>query len=404
MDLWCLERLPSFPTVRRDDALLKPIRLPNCTHRFTVNGLNLERFLNTMQKEEIPLLYALRSSLHAMSCLCYSADLPAVCAIAKEKGWRIEEICPQGFSSVWAWLRRRPGVPAGAAIALVLIFLLSGMIWKVEIDGAGAYQAEIASYLAETGCVAGTARSSIDVKELERKLTYRYPDIAWFHVYVSGMTLVVNASSGVPMPALPASQPGDVVAQQGGIVESIRVYAGTALVRAGDVVQAGQVLIEGTERSADQQVVPVRAQGVVMARCWQAYTVEMPLYEVESTETGNETEQLCIRTPFGTWPAIRTPEYLAYNTYIEMLPLGGAFAPAAAQRVIMREVSMQYRSRNAEDVRKEAGEAALKHLKNSLNGDEIIDKWVDYCMIENETLALSATAEWLMDISGGSPP
>ena len=36
-------------------------------------------------------------------------------------------------------------------------------------------------------------------------------------------------------------------------------------------------------------------------------------------------------------------------------------------------------------------------------GYEIIDKWVDYCMIEDDTLAATATAEWLMDIAGQAP-
>ena len=39
----------------------------------------------------------------------------------------------------------------------------------------------------------------------------------------------------------------------------------------------------------------------------------------------------------------------------------------------------------------------------SAYGYEIIDKWVDYCMIEDDTLAATATAEWLMDIAGPAP-
>ena len=55
------------------------------------------------------------------------------------------------------------------------------------------------------------------------------------------------------------------------------------------------------------------------------------------------------------------------------------------------------------EVRTEAGQAALDRLKTLLYGYEIIDKWVDYCMIEDDTLAATATAEWLMDIAGQAP-
>ena len=62
---------------------------------------------------------------------------------------------------------------------------------------------------------------------------------------------------------------------------------------------------------------------------------------------------------------------------------------------------MQYKLRDWQSVCQEAEKAAVEQLKSALFGYEIIDKWVDYCMIEGETLAATAAAEWLMDI--GSP-
>ena len=54
-------------------------------------------------------------------------------------------------------------------------------------------------------------------------------------------------------------------------------------------------------------------------------------------------------------------------------------------------------------MRAEAAEAALERLKTMLYGYEIIDKWVDYCMIGDDIVAATATAEWLMDIAGDGP-
>ena len=65
---------------------------------------------------------------------------------------------------------------------------------------------------------------------------------------------------------------------------------------------------------------------------------------------------------------------------------------------------MEAAPRNVNQVRKEACEAALNQLKTALFGDEIIDKWVDYCMIEDDTLAATATAERLVDIGEPASP
>ena len=384
---------------------VKSLRFPLCTHRFALSGLNLERFMNTAKKAGIPLLSVKRRDQRTLVCECYSADLPGLNRLAQEKGWRLQDTRPLGLSALLGALRRRPGIPIGLALAVALAIGLSQFVWRVEVHGAGAYQAEIASYLAEAGCKPGVPRARLDAQALESALTRRYPAIAWFHVYVYNITLVVDVTQGVPMPELPSAEPGDVVAQRGGIVDSVRVYAGTAAVKPGDVVRKGQVLIRGVERAADEQYAAVHARGVVMARCWQSNTVRMPLRDVKSAETGRETSQTQLCTPWYSLPRqLDSPDFLAYNTYVSTTPLVGCFFPVFVKNVVRREVSLEYVARSQDEVRREAADAAMLKLKTALYGYEIIDKWVDYCMIEGDTLAATATAEWLMDIGGDSPP
>lgn len=379
-------------------------RLPFVTCRFTLTGLNLERFMNTLQKEGVPLLSARRTGARTLECACYLRDLPHVKQLAGEKGWRVQRARPAQLAALWAALKKRPGALLGAALAMAAALVLSQFVWRVEINGAGPYRADIAAYLQEAGYVPGARRDALDTSALERNLTLRYPEVAWFHAYVSNVTLVVDVTRGVPMPELPSAQPGDVVALRDGIVDSVRVYAGTAAVQAGDAVRAGQVLIRGEERGADGATVPVAARGAVIARCWLEHTVEMSLLEIQSEETGREAAVQQIVTPWFSLPAApETPDFLASNAYITQTPVVGCFFPVWRKTTVLREVSLEYARRPEAEVRAEAGDAALGRLKTLLYGYEIIDKWVDYCMIEDDTLAATATAEWLMDIAGQAP-
>jgi len=381
------------------------MRLPLFTHRFLLNGLNLERFMNLMQQKEIPLLDIHRQDGRTLVCECYSADLPAISALADEKGWRMEVLRPLGLSAFVLRLKKRPGIPIGIALMLICMLVLSQFVWRVDVQKAGVYEADIVSFLQESGYHAGVRRKSVNAKALESALTYRYPQIAWFHAYVTNMTLVVEVSEGVPMPEKADEETGDLIADRNGIIQSIRVFAGTPAVEPGDVVQKGDVLIRGTERSRDEQQTAVRADGVVLARCWDSFTVTMPLTEIRSTETGREHRSMRIHTPWFDWPsATEQPDFLASNLYITQTPVAGAFFPVFLQTLTYREASMEYVPRDAEQVKKEASEAALKLLKNALFGDEIIDKWVDYCMIEDDTLAATATAERLVDIGEFASP
>ena len=62
------------------------MRLPLFTHRFRLNGLNLERFMNLIKQREIPLVSLRRQDARTLVCECYSADLPAISALAQGKG------------------------------------------------------------------------------------------------------------------------------------------------------------------------------------------------------------------------------------------------------------------------------------------------------------------------------
>ena len=386
---------------------MKHVKMPRLsffTYRFTVTGLNLERFLNLLSKEEIPLPQVRRTDGRTLQCRCYTADLNRISSIANQKGWRIQTLRPCGLSAAAAFLKKRPGIPIGAALALLLLFTLSGFIWRIDLHNAGPYEADLAAYLAQNGLRPGVRRSAVDVQALERDLLYRYPHVAWMHVYVSNVTLVVDVSRGVPLPES-EQQPSHLYAMRDGVVDSLRVFAGTAAVKPGDTVRRGQLLIRGEERGSDGETVPVHARGVVTARCWHSETVFIPLWEILSTETGRETLYTRICTPwFSVPPAPESAEYLASNIYMEELPVVGCFFPVRYQRIIQRETALEYRLRDPAAVRAEALQAADERLKNALYGNEIIDKWVDYCMIEDESVSAKVTAEWLTDIGGTKPP
>ena len=78
--------------------------------------------------------------------------------------------------------------------------------------------------------------------------------------------------------------------------------------------------------------------------------------------------------------------------------MGGVFFPLQRETVIYREVSLEYALPDQQQLLRETRAAAEKRLKEALRGYEIIDKWEDYCMIEDEKLSVSMTGEWLMDI------
>lgn len=389
-------------------AIFRRLPLPDCLHhQFTLTGLNLERFLNTLQKEQITLVSARRLDHRTLRCVCRSSDVERISSLVQEKGWRMEKTAPVGIGArIRHWLSR-PGLIIGLLLAAVLLAVTMRFVWVIRIVDAGAYQADMAAYLSEEGIKPGIHKEKVDAATLALLLQRRYPEVAWFRVYVNNVTLVVECTQGVPTPALPQQEPCHLVAARDGVVQSVQVYAGTAMVRPGDLVRKGQILIRGEERSADGEMLPVAARGQVVARCWQEETVRLPLRETISQETGRNQAAYQLCTPWLCWPeTLETPEYLTYQLYLTDTPLGGCFFPVWQRRVEYREVALTNGQRPAAEVEQEAKVAAEKKLRQTLRGYVLLEQWMETRMGEDGYVYATASGEYLADLlldSEGQP-
>lgn len=389
-------------------AMLHRLPLPDCLHhQFTLTGLNLERFLNTLQKEQITLVSARRLDHRTLRCVCRSSDVERIAALVQEKGWRMEKTAPVGIGArIRHWLTR-PGLLIGLVLAAVLLAVAMRYVWVIRIVDAGPYQADMAAYLSEEGIKPGIPKEKVDAATLALWLQRRYPEVAWFRVYVNNVTLVVECTQGVPAPALPQQDPGHLLAARDGVVQSVQVYAGTAMVRPGDLVRKGQVLIRGEERGADGEMVPVAARGRVVARCWQAETVRLPLQETISQETGRNQAAYQLCTPWLCWPeTLETPAYLTYQLYLTDTPLVGCFFPVWQRRVEYREVALSNGQRPLAQVEQEAKTAAEKKLRQTLRGYVLVEQWMETRMGEDGYVYATASGEYLADLlldSDGQP-
>lgn len=381
-------------------TLLRRLPLPDFLHhQFTVTGLNLERFLNTMQKEQIALVSARRLDHRTLHCVCLSSDLEGISVIAAEKGWRMEHAAPVGIGARIRRCLSRPGLVIGLLLAIILLAVAMRFVWVIRIVDAGAYQADISAYLSEEGFRPGMAKTDVDAKMLTLLLQRRYPGVAWFRVYVNNVTLVVECTQGVPPPALTPSDPSHLVAARDGVVQSVQVFAGTAMVRPGELVRKGQVLICGEERGADGEMLPVAARGQVVARCWHTESVRFSLQETLSEETGRSSraQQLC--TPWLCWPEIlERPDYLTYQICLTDTPLGGCFFPIWWRQAEFREVALHYGQRSTAEVEGEAKAAALEKLRQSLRGYAIAEHWTETRVGEDGYVYATASGEYLSDL------
>ena len=372
---------------------------------FTVEGLNTERFIRQAGGQGVRLTGLRRPAPRKVSAEAAEDDLPALQELALRGGWKLTIGARRGAGRAADWLRARWVLAAAAAIAGAALLAASRVMWRIEIVDAGTYDADIRIALTELGVTVPALRSQVDIGALRDALEWRYPRIAWFECGWRGSTLVVRPVEGV-LPRTDSDSDGacDVVASRDGVVQTVVTKAGTPVVKAGDIVRAGDVLIKGEERTSDGAVRPVAARGSVIARVWEGASVRMPATETVTIYTGEEQTVWTIRTPwFDLWPMGESP-YAQYDTAVSQMPFGGIFLPMTLHVETRMEAQCTTRMRDMDDLEADAYEAAVRKLHEKVGFEEsLIDIWGNCSMIDSENVLSVAIGEMRVEIGTRAP-
>lgn len=144
--------------------------------------------------------------------------------------------------------RSRKWFAAGVPICLVLMYLLSLHIWDIDFDGNSYFTDELLrKTLMEAGYDTGIRKSQIICDDLEMMLRETYPEITWVSAQISGTRLYIQIreNTGILTMDQTKAEPCNLVASHDGVITEIITRSGTPLVKAGDKVTTGQVLVSG---------------------------------------------------------------------------------------------------------------------------------------------------------------
>lgn len=265
-----------------------------------VEGLVLEKLLDRAVESGISFLSIARRSPHDMELWLDDRNARRFLALAERFSYRAVVLERRGSSAVRVRMRARWSVLVGLCVAVLMLWAFSTRIWRIDIEVEESRHAPIASIetaLQELGIVPGVAKEAIDADTLEAQL---YERTGRFFVYwrKSARGAPVGDGGGeIPAPdTFDLEADRDLVAAYDGIVVSVNAMAGTARVKPGDCVTAGQVLIAGEERLSAEKTGGVCALGEVVARTWSEGTAQAELYVEKRTYTGQKQRRQRVGT------------------------------------------------------------------------------------------------------------
>ncbi|MBO4323329.1 MAG: sporulation protein YqfD [Clostridia bacterium] len=220
--------------------------------RYEVKGCKTEYLLEWLHAENVKIYGAFHTE-NGIILTIEDKDCEKLFAISSNMCYNIKKIGYKGKFAPLKILCEKCGLAIGGIAFIVAAALADGVITDVDYRGEAAYfKKEIDAVLFSSGA-GRLAVSEGDLKEAEREILVSSDEISFVTVKKSGHRLIVEAYRAKEEPPLKNLKKSVIVATLKGVVGKITVLGGRALVKEGDEVDVGDVLIDGRYSHADRE-------------------------------------------------------------------------------------------------------------------------------------------------------
>lgn len=207
-------------------------------------GVYPEKVLNLCAKNGIS-IWSAKYKKEKICCKLLAGDFKALRKILRKSGIRTHIKRKTGFPFVVSKYRKRYGILVGTIGFLVFLQIMSGYIWIIDVVGnEKTSEKEIISICKEIGITQGVKKSKISPKSDVQEILLKTDKLAWGSLNIEGCKLTVNISE-IKENNQDENVPTNLKAAEDGIVKQINVTSGNCLVKVGDTVKKGDVLVAG---------------------------------------------------------------------------------------------------------------------------------------------------------------
>ena len=378
--------------------------------RLRVKGLMLERLLDRALEKGAQFKSVVREGPRTISVDTDERGFKALTELCERFSIQYEVVEMRGAEAFRRLAKRRWTLLPGILLCAILLFLYTQRIWRIDVLFAGDRpvefsEADVLGMLAAMDVVPGMEKRGLDTDVLMLDLSAKSEEFSFVGARVKGVRLLVEVAPSLKAPEIyDLDYARDLVASADGIVVSVTPEAGVAAVKPGDIVRRGDVLIRGEERVTRDATRGIAARGEVIARTWATAELEADTHIVQRVLTGRESTGSVLSLLQWSIPLKEAPPLSPAEVETEYLPVGGMFLPLMIVRTTEREYEERAVPKDEAALRELLREQAFALTDAEIAGygeevRQIVDKWIDYSMIEEGRLRARAVVEIHRDIA-----
>jgi len=286
-----------------------------------------ERILNLCAESGIT-LWGSKSVKKGLTTFIKVKDFYLLPCIVKGTKIKVHIEEKYGLPFILARYNKRWGIPVGAVIFLCFLEIMSGFIWIIDIKGNEKVKnTEILNTLSDIGIHEGILSGRISPKNDSQRLLLKLDSLAWASLNIEGSRLTVNITE-TKEKKKNDNRPCNLKAEFDGILKKIDLKSGNSVVKVGDTVKKGDVLVSGIIENAGGTRF-VHSVGEVTAEVTHTFSLSEDFKKETIIENGKVTKRSVLEFFTLKIPLFLGNENKECNTsvYSENLKMFGAGLP-----------------------------------------------------------------------------
>lgn len=256
---------------------------------FTAKGKFPERLLNLTLKNGIR-LWGMRSDSNSLNAYVSVREYFLLRPLAKRCEVTLRCTKKGGLPFIISQYKMRSGLVVGAILYVVISIILSGFVWNININNTdNINEYELRDELKSLGLYEGAKISTINVNDIENKTVMDMDNIAWISINITGTLVNIEISPRVEKKESIKTEPSNIIAKSDGIIKKIEASDGHAVVKQGEAVVKGQMLVNGILEYEIGGFTLKHSDAKIYAETQRELSITVPLNEEITTKCENSS-------------------------------------------------------------------------------------------------------------------
>ncbi|NEU32363.1 sporulation protein YqfD [bacterium LRH843] len=264
--------------------------------RVQIDGEYPERFLNRCIEEHISIWDIKRIGDERIVCYMDIEDVKRIRPLLRLTRCKVNFTTRRGLPFILKRMMKRSGFVAGLLCFFCVLFMLSNMVWNIDVRGASPkVEHELRQIVKQMGIKKGALQFLLPSVELiQRDVTEMITGATWVGVRQKGTTYEFEVVEQQLPEEAERFSPRNLVATKKAIIYDIFVEHGEAQVKPNDFVREGDVLVSGFIGKEGRKIL-VPAVATVLGEIWYKSEASVPLNTLFTSLTGERVSRHYVR-------------------------------------------------------------------------------------------------------------